>query len=121
MTTNPDGAVLELVERLKARHAELSARLRRVSADRSRRGRPLDPDFAEQAVERENDEVLDALDQVERGELEAIAAALRRIDAGCFGICDDCGDVIDPLRLEAQPAAECCLRCAEAREWKSPV
>jgi RNA polymerase-binding transcription factor DksA len=107
---------IELIERLRARERELAARLERVKRDRRRSRGALDPDFAEQAVERQNDEVLDGLDVVEQRELVATRSALRRIDAGCFGICDECGGDVDPLRLEADPSVECCVRCAEARE-----
>lgn len=119
MTTASGSSHLELIARLEARRTELSARLERISADRRRSRTPLDPDFAEQAVERENDEVLDALDAAEREELAAIENVFRRIDAGCFGICDECGEAIDPLRLDVVPAAERCLPCEEAREQSS--
>ena len=106
----------ELRERLRAKETELSARLERVKSDRRRSRGPLDPDSGERAVERENDEVLDALDRIERGELATTRGALRRIDAGCFGSCDECGGDVDPLRLEADPSVERCIRCAESRE-----
>lgn len=107
------------IERLEARQAELVERLGRVQADRRRSRGPLDPDFEEQVVERENDEVLDGLDELERRELRSIEAALERIEADCFGICDDCGEMIDPMRLDVQPAAERCLPCEEARERRA--
>ena len=101
MTTAKGELHSELVARLEIRRAELSARLARVSADRRRSEAPLDPDFEEQAVERENDEVLDALDVAERRELDSIEKVFRRLDEGCFGICDECGEGIDPRRLDA--------------------
>ena len=101
-----------LVERLRARRAELEARLSKVTADRQKARGPLDPDFEEQAVERENDEVLDALDTAERKELSEISLALGRIDAGCFGICDDCGGRIPLTRLRALPGTTRCTACA---------
>jgi len=105
-----------IIDQLRSRNRELGERLARVEADRRKAGGPLDPDFAEQAVERENDEVLDALVAAERGELARIGRALERIEADCFGICDDCGDEVDPGRLEALPEAALCLPCAEASE-----
>jgi DnaK suppressor protein len=115
MTAVDDGYA-ELRKRLSAKETELSARLERVKSERRRSRGPLDPDSGERAVERENDEVLDALDRIERGELDTTRAALRRIDAGGFGICDECGGDVDPLRLEADPSVERCIRCAESRE-----
>ena len=48
--------------------------------------------------------------------LQYIAAALRRLDAGEYGDCQDCGEPIDVRRLEMDPAATLCIRCAAARE-----
>jgi RNA polymerase-binding transcription factor DksA len=40
--------------------------------------------------------------------------ALRRIDAGTFGRCEECGQQIPTERLDALPYARFCTRCAEA-------
>jgi len=49
-------------------------------------------------------------------ELQRIAAALRRLDKGEFGDCRDCGEPIAVRRLEMDPTATLCIRCATARE-----
>ena len=41
--------------------------------------------------------------------LDAIDAALLRIDEGTFGLCERCGQSIDPERLEALPYATLCI------------
>ena len=48
--------------------------------------------------------------------LGAIAAALRRLDAGDFGRCLGCEEPIDPRRLAADPALTLCIRCASRAE-----
>lgn len=53
--------------------------------------------------------------RAERG-LRRIEAALRRCDDGSYGYCLDCGEAIDPRRLELNPAATLCIACAEARD-----
>ncbi|NNL66166.1 MAG: TraR/DksA family transcriptional regulator [Myxococcales bacterium] len=113
---NADDWKAALGERLRARDRVLSERLGRVEADRRKTDGPVDPDFEEQAVERENDEVLDALGEAERSELTSIRRALERLDAGDFGVCDACGEDVEPGRLEALPEAAYCLACAEANE-----
>ncbi len=40
-------------------------------------------------------------------------AALRRMDAGEFGYCEDCGDDIAQARLALDPAATRCISCAK--------
>jgi DnaK suppressor protein len=48
--------------------------------------------------------------------LRRIEAALRRCDDGSYGECLECGEPIDPRRLELDPAATLCIRCAQARD-----
>lgn len=41
-----------------------------------------------------------------------IAAALKRIDVGEFGYCQECGEAIGRKRLEFDPALATCVSCA---------
>jgi DnaK suppressor protein len=43
--------------------------------------------------------------------IEAVDAALARIDAGTYGTCTSCGQPIAKERLEALPAAAHCIEC----------
>jgi DnaK suppressor protein len=45
-----------------------------------------------------------------------VDAALARLDRHEFGWCLDCGEEIDPRRLEHDPAAHLCIQCAEQAE-----
>lgn len=45
-----------------------------------------------------------------------IEAALRRMEDDSFGNCCACGVLVEPARLDADPAAVCCMPCAEVRE-----
>ena len=45
-----------------------------------------------------------------------IEKALRKIEAGEFGICEECGETIGSKRLEARPVADLCVRCKEEQE-----
>ena len=49
-------------------------------------------------------------------ELRAIDAALARIVAGTYGICEDCGEPIDSQRLKAAPTATRCVECQRKHE-----
>lgn len=51
-----------------------------------------------------------------RQNLVEIEAALVRIEEGEFGDCFECGESINPKRLEADPTATLCITCAEAHE-----
>jgi DnaK suppressor protein len=56
-----------------------------------------------------------SLDQ-EFNELRDARAALRRIQEGNFGICQECEEEIHPKRLAAVPWATFCIRCQEAAD-----
>ncbi|MBI3287374.1 MAG: TraR/DksA C4-type zinc finger protein [Chloroflexi bacterium] len=43
--------------------------------------------------------------------LESIEYALRLAEEGVYGICERCGQPIDPARLKALPHATHCIKC----------
>lgn len=47
----------------------------------------------------------------EEQHVQLLEAALRRIEAGGFGLCQACGKSIAPERLEALPWASDCIDC----------
>jgi DnaK suppressor protein len=59
---------------------------------------------------------LTAREEHERREMAEIQAALARIDAGTYGLCDACGAAISPARLTAMPMARRCVHCQERVE-----
>jgi RNA polymerase-binding protein DksA len=42
--------------------------------------------------------------------------ALARVEQGTYGTCENCGNPINPERLEILPAATLCLNCAQQQE-----
>jgi RNA polymerase-binding protein DksA len=71
-----------------------------------------EPDSEERATGRENDEVLEYLDNTGREELTQLQAALAHIDAGTYGLCTQCGKKISGQRLAALPYTMTCIECA---------
>lgn len=51
------------------------------------------------------------LEAAER-ELDDLDTAIRRLEAGVYGVCQRCGEPIAPARLEARPDATLCIVCA---------
>jgi len=101
-------------ERARARLEErLSALLQRVGRIESDLRQPGSPDFEERAIEAEDEEVLERLDESERLEIERIRAALQRIEQGSYGTCESCGEAIEERRLEALMDTTLCVECAE--------
>jgi RNA polymerase-binding protein DksA len=70
-------------------------------------------DWSEQAQERQNDEVLEAIGNESRNELTQINQALGRIESGDYTNCSHCGEGISLKRLEAVPYTHFCINCAE--------
>jgi len=54
----------------------------------------------------------------ERKSLYELDDALKRIEEGSFGICDDCKGIITKIRLKAVPSARLCIKCQQKREKK---
>jgi len=62
-----------------------------------------------------------ALEKRVRDLLAEVEHALRKFDEGTYGLCDICGQPIDPDRLEALPQANLCMSCKsqQAKNAKS--
>ncbi len=101
---------------LLARKEELLERHGRIVRKTRHRDEPLPQDFAEQAVELENQEVLEALDFEVADELRSIEHALIRVDAGDYPYCSTCGEEIPAARLKALPTTSLCVDCATEAE-----
>jgi len=56
-----------------------------------------------------------ALDKLTRDLLAEVEHALHKFELGTYGLCDLCGQPIDPARLEALPQANLCLSCKARR------
>jgi DnaK suppressor protein len=68
-------------------------------------------DLKDQASNRERTTLQDAEVQRDRNELADVRAALARVNDGTYGICIDCAQPIDLLRLTVIPAAARCMAC----------
>ena len=95
---------------LRQQLEELEHRLARIRRDQTQ---GHSSDSAEQAQERENDEVVDAIGEETRLAIVATRAALERLADGSYGICENCGNPIAAARLEARPEATLCITCAD--------
>ena len=75
---------------------------------------------AEQATETMERELDQGVLQRMEAELAEVEAAIQRMDAGTYGVCEVCGKEIAEGRLEAKPAARYCLD-DQARAEKDPL
>jgi DnaK suppressor protein len=94
---------------LKEKLAELEQRLAGVTKDVTK---TLSSDFAEQATERENDDVLEEIARETQFSIKQLKAALQRLEDDSYGVCAACGEDISEGRLDAIPETTHCVRCA---------
>src|SRR4051812_46496854 len=101
----------------------LSDRVERLSVD-SVRGNPLEQGETSSLPTHQADLGTETFEQdktigmAERtaAEVQAIDDALERIEAGTYGICEQCRKRILPDRLRALPSAVRCTRCQAEQE-----
>jgi DnaK suppressor protein len=70
-------------------------------------------DIATHTYDRELDSTLEG---AEEQHLARVEAALKRIDEGTYGTCENCGQPIAADRLEAMPWATLCIDCKRKAE-----
>lgn len=58
---------------------------------------------------------LAAMTDQARRHLREVEEARQRVSRGTYGLCDVCGEPIDPARLQARPTAVTCVPHATAR------
>lgn len=102
----------QLKQQLLDEQSRLEALVDRTAKHLYRRDEPYNADFAEQAVETQNNEVVEHIDDEAKLELKQIAHALNRIESGEYAICESCGDDIGEPRLSAIPHTNHCIQCA---------
>ena len=79
----------------------------------SRLSSPGNPDWEENAVLHEDDEVLNALSEKADDDIHDIRLAIKRIDDGSYGLCVHCHKSIPAKRLEVLPFTATCTTCSE--------
>jgi RNA polymerase-binding transcription factor DksA len=99
----------DIAKALKARLSELTGRIAEIDSERRK---PLSADLEEQAIDLENQDALEGIENSEIQEIQQIEEALKRIAEGTYGVCTRCGADIDPKRLKALPNATRCISCA---------
>ncbi len=99
--------------RLEAQLAELEGRKGRIAEDLLE---PLNRDWDEQAIEKEDDASLEGQGALVEREIASVKRALARIEDGTYGECVRCGEDIAPARLDARPEAALCIDCARTAE-----
>lgn len=113
--TPPRGGSATLIRRhLRTERRAILARVARTEHELRGLGAHVEADDADEAQEETTAALLLRLDDRARHELDAIDAALERLERHTYGICTACGRRIGADRLMASPAADRCIDCARA-------
>ncbi len=98
---------------LLSKQQELMSRVERTHKHIYEKDEPVSAKFSEQATQMENAELVLALDEEGRMELNQIQHALVRLENGDYFDCAACGKPIGEKRLEVIPFADKCINCAD--------
>jgi DnaK suppressor protein len=102
-------------EQLESEHKRLTEELAQLQTSAStseerREGSPFGK-REEEATETLELEKRLTLENRIRQEIATVEHALDKFEKGTYGLCDNCGQAIDPERLEALPQANLCMNC----------
>ncbi|MBI3298312.1 MAG: TraR/DksA C4-type zinc finger protein [Elusimicrobia bacterium] len=90
-----------------------------IEAMRRNKAEEIGPDTgdeADQAAASMDRDLRFELSDTERNTLDQIEGALRKMDKGNYGICEQCREPIEVLRLKAVPFARYCIGCQTGSE-----
>lgn len=103
-------AMAGLKERLQEELIEVQAEIARLDERLERKGDyglgKGDPSIYEW-------EICLALKQRAENKARSLEVALRKTEEGDYGICEVCGETIDPARLAILPHTKRCINCAQ--------
>jgi DnaK suppressor protein len=115
-------------DRLACIRGKLLERRRRLlgtlSSSRAHRAAPggrIPEDTADMAFHALDQDTSLQIGTAEAAEVGRIDAALRRLEDGTYGVCQECGCKIRATRLKALPSAESCLECQRAVERRGDI
>jgi RNA polymerase-binding transcription factor len=102
-------------EQLESEHKRLTEEMVQLQSNAStseerREGSPFGKREEEATETLELEKRLNLENRLRR-ELARVEHAQEKIEKGTYGLCDNCGQPIDPERLEALPQASLCMNC----------
>jgi RNA polymerase-binding transcription factor DksA len=112
--------VRKLRDQLVAHRAALLTRYRDASDRAEEELATPAHELVDAASEQWDARVLSEMTDTDARALDAVVAAIRRLDAGNYGFCAVCDQPIEPARLRALPEAAECAGCARFAEETRP-
>ncbi len=106
-----DTPTAEFRDLLQEERSDLVSKLAELGAGGGN-GLTYDSNFADSSQVTAERSEAEALVASLQETLEDVERAIGKLDEGTYGVCESCGRPIDPVRLEAMPAARNCIDCA---------
>ena len=106
----------QLTDRLKDRREYLLREVKLRLKEFKNSGTNRFSDTADIASNQIEDEIVMSIAQGEAKEIEQIDTALIKVKKGKYGICENCGKIINKQRLMAIPFVSLCIKCKEDEE-----
>jgi len=104
-------------KQLSHRRLELSEGVQKVTAEMIDED-PMHADSVDQAAADTDRGIAVQIQNHGRDVLAQIDLALKRIEAGTFGVCESCGDGIGEARMKVNPATTLCIDCQAELEFE---
>jgi DnaK suppressor protein len=112
-----DAEALEIIRnKLLAMRRDMAGGIEALKREGFSLGTDGTQDVADDAANTYARQMLLGLSERERAVIRQIDEALDRIEAGDFGLCEDCGDEIGEARLLTLPYATLCVECKAKQE-----
>lgn len=112
--SNSNSGVRNKLREEEGRLVRQAAAEEREVSQEQRAGQAVSVDEASEAMVATEDGL--ALETVLDGALHDVRHALDYLNAGTYGMCEDCGQPIPAERLAARPQATLCVPCKTKRE-----
>jgi DnaK suppressor protein len=108
--------IARLKKMLLKEREEIVGEVRQIFESSKEMGQDGIQDIGDEAANIYNKQILLSLTESERVRLQEMDEALDRIEAGTYGICEECGEPIGLKRLEVRPVAKYCVPCLSKME-----
>ena len=103
-------------DRLLERRESLVSQVAEAEMSSRERDAEATQDPADMAANAYTKELLISMSANDRRMLEMIDEALKRVEAGDYGECVNCGEDVSEKRLAAVPWARYCVKCQDLQE-----
>ena len=104
---------------LRSQRNGLLEKFRRVEEHLETIAEDRESELEERAQEERSARLLASLDDRTVRAVREIDAALQRLAAGKYGLCETCGKKIQVARLRVLPATRFCKNCSDQKETKT--